>query len=326
MIAVGLLLVSGCIGPSEEEKETQELNTIRFGYQPSIHQIAYMTADAKGWWVRDLAPYGITSIRDYQFPTGAPEMQAMLGGQIDVAYVGAAPVLSAIDKGLKAKIVAGVNIQGSDLVLANDKPYESPQDLKGLKIATYPTGTMQPTVLKKWLADNGIDPEKDLTIKPMGGSPEAVANLASGDVDAVFLPHPFPTIIESQGIGRIVVQSGEMWGNHTCCVVLVSEKLIQEHPDLVEQIVRTHINATEYNKVHPEEAAWIFSNKTKDPFEIANKSIHDWDGSWDADPSTGLDSVMVFAKEQYDLGYTEKLLTKDDLFDMSFYNKIMTEG
>jgi len=41
----------------------------------------------------------------------------MLAGYLDVAYVGAAPVISALDSGLDAKIVAGVQTQGSNLVV-----------------------------------------------------------------------------------------------------------------------------------------------------------------------------------------------------------------
>ena len=50
----------------------------------------------KGWWQQDLAPLGVQNVTDKVFPTGAPEMQAMLAGDIDVAYVGAAPVLTAV--------------------------------------------------------------------------------------------------------------------------------------------------------------------------------------------------------------------------------------
>ncbi len=251
-------------------------------------------------------------------------MQAMLAGEIDVAYVGATPPLSAIDQGLDAKIVAGAQIQGSDLVIATDLPYESPQDLKGLKIATFPPGTLQDTVLRKWLMDHDIDPKEDLTILGMGGA-DAKTALASNNVDAVFLPHPSPTIIESEGTGRVVVQSGDMWENHACCVVLVRDELIRDYPELVEQIVRTHIRATEYIIEHPEEAAQIFADDIGVSYEIANKSINDWDGQWVSDPSIELNTTLEYASVQYDLGYTDKLLTQDDLFDLSFYNKIMSE-
>jgi len=45
----------------------------------------------KGWWEQDLAPYGVKNVTTTVFPTGAPEMQAMLAGDLDVAYVGACP-------------------------------------------------------------------------------------------------------------------------------------------------------------------------------------------------------------------------------------------
>ena len=324
LITLGMLLVSGCTGPSEEAGPVEELKEIRFGYQPSTHQVAYMTADAKGWWVEDLTPYGITSTKEYLFPTGAPEMTAMLAGEIDVAYVGATPPLSAIDQGLDAKIVAGAQVQGSDLVLGTEIPYESPQDLKGLKIATFPAGTLQDTVLRKWLIDNDIDPNEDLTIIPMDGA-NAKTALASKNVDGVFLPHPNPTVIEAEGYGRVVVQSGEMWAQHACCLVLVSGDLIRNHPDLVEQIVRTHIKATEYNINNPEDAAQIFSDDIGVSYNVSLRSIKEWDGHWVSDPSIELETTLEYASVQYDLGYTKKLLTQDDLFDLSFYNKIMAE-
>jgi len=275
ILITGIILVSGCTAPQEDEDEPTGLTELRFGYQPSTHQIAYMAADTKGWWLEDLAPYGITSTKDNLFPTGAPEMQAMLAGEIDVAYVGSTPPMSAIGEGLEAKIVAGAQIQGSDLVLANDLPYESPQDLVGLTIATFPSGTLQDTVLRKWLIDNDIDPKEDVTIQGMPGA-LAITALASGNVDAVFLPHPNPTVIESEGYARVIVQSGEMWAEHACCVVLVSQELIDEHPDIVEQIIRTHIKATQYIIDNPDEAAQIFSDDIGVAYNIANQSMT-WD-------------------------------------------------
>jgi len=325
ILITGIILVSGCTStPVQKDDEPTGLTELRFGYQPSTHQIAYMAADTKGWWLEDLAPYGITSTKDYLFPTGAPEMQAMLAGEIDVAYVGSTPPLSAIDQGLEAKIVAGVQTQGSDLVLATDLPYESPQDLVGLKIATFPPGTLQDTVLRKWLQDNDIDPKEDMTILGMGGA-DAMTALASGNVDAVFLPHPNPTVIESEGYARVVVQSGEMWANHACCVVLVTQDLIDNHPDMVEQIIRTHIKATQYIIDNPDEAAQIFSDDIGVPYDISSQSIQDWDGEWVSDPNIELATALEYAKVQYDLGYTDKLLTQDDLFDLSFYNKVIAE-
>jgi NitT/TauT family transport system substrate-binding protein len=329
LLLIASIFISGCVSEDEDTDENvtgeaPAITELNIGYQPSTHQIAYMTAYEKGWWQEDLAPYGITKINEYQFPTGAPEMQAMMAGDLDVAYVGAAPVIPALSQGLDAKIVVPVQINGSSLVLRPEYEYESPEDLKGLKIATFPPGTIQDTVLREWLRENGLDPEKDVTV--LGMSPgDAVSAISAKQVDAVFLPHPSPTVVEEEGNGRTIVQSGEMSPNHACCVLVVSGKLIREHPDLVEQIVKTHIKATEYNQANEDEAAQIYSNKTTENVEVVRKSIEEWDGAWITDPSLIEDSTVNYSNIQYELGYTQKPLTEEEIFDTSFYEAAINE-
>lgn len=305
--------------------EAREITELHIGYQPSTHQIAHMTAMEKGWWESDLKRFGIEKVTDSVFSSGPPEMIAMMAGELDVAYVGTAPPIPAIDKGLDAKIVAAVQTNGSAIVLSPELAanYTSPEDLKGLKIATFPPGSIQDTILRKWLMDNGLDPVKDVDIKGMGPG-EAITEIEAGVVDAVFLPAPSPTIIEMDDAGKIVVYSGEMWPNHACCCLLVSGELIREHPELVEQIVRTHINATEYNMEHAEEAGEIYTRKVVgSDVEMVKESLKRWDGAWICDPHLEIDSTVEYAKVDYEMGYTDKLLTEDDLFDTSFYDKIV---
>jgi len=317
VLAVALvLLTAGCTQP----QTTSEVTGIRIGYQPSTHQMAEITAMDKDWWQQDLAPYGVRNVSDKVFPTGAPEMQAMLAGDIDVAYVGAAPVLSAISTGLDAKIVAGVNTQGSDLVVRPDLDYTGPQSLKGMKIATFQAGTIQDTILRNWLKQNNISPDNDVQIIGMGPG-DAITAITAGKVDAVFLPTPSPSVIVAQGKGKVVVHSGEMYPNHTCCVLVVSGKLIREHPEIVAQIIRTNDKAVDYNLKNLDEAAAIYANKTGTKLDDVKASLKEWDGNWDSDPNLIVGPVLDYAKIQYDLGYIKTPLTKDQLFDLSFYKK-----
>jgi len=318
LLAVALVaaftFVSGCTGTN-----TGDVTHLRIGYQPSTHQVAHVTAMEKGWWQEDLAPFGITQVTDYNFPTGAPEMQAMLSGDLDIAYVGAAPFIAAVSTGLDAKIIAAVQTQGSDLVLRNEVPYTGPADLVGKKIATFPPGTIQDTILRSWLEENGVDPAS-VTIVAMDPGAATTA-ISAGQVDGVFLPHPSPSIIAAEGTGRTVVQSGEMMKDHACCVLVASGSLIREHPEIVEQIVKTHIRATEYNLEHQDEAASLYAAKTGQNVETVKASFRDWDGTWTADPNVITTSVVEYTNLQYELGYISKPLTQDDLFDLSFYEK-----
>ncbi|HWQ21007.1 MAG TPA: ABC transporter substrate-binding protein [Methanotrichaceae archaeon] len=154
LIAMVVITSIGCISAPVKEAHS---STLRIGYQPSTHQIAEMVAQEKGWWMHDLLPFGVTDIKEYEFPSGPPEAHAMMAGDLDIAYIGTSPLVAAISNGLDAKIVAGVNVNGSDLILRPDLPYNGPSSLAGMTIGTFPQGSVQDMVLRKWLSDSGVD-------------------------------------------------------------------------------------------------------------------------------------------------------------------------
>jgi len=324
IVAITALFV-GCV----EEKTPAKMTTITIGYQPSTHQIAAMIAADKGWWEADLSTFGIDTVDMKVFPSGPPEMTAMLSGDLDVAYVGVAPPIAALYEGLDAKIVAGAQTQGSALVIRPDlaAEYEGPASLKGKTIATFPPGSIQHTVLSKWFLDNGIDPEGEVTLKAMGPS-EATTAISVKAVDAVFLPSPAPTIIEVAGNGVIVEWSGSIWPDHACCCVVASGKMIREHPEILEQIIKTHIRATEYEIAHPDEAAEIFAQWQSADVSTIKQSINVSDMHWITDPNLEVESGIEYAAVIYDLNRVRyarrgvELFEKDDIFDTSFYEAV----
>ncbi len=145
--------------------------------------------------------------------------------------------------------------------------------------------------------------------------------IEAGKVDGVFLPHPSPAIIEIDKKGKDVMASGEMWPDHACCSLVVSGKLMRDNPAMVEQIIKTHINATNWVNANPEEAAKIYSNKTKQDLKTVEYSMKTWDGKWISDPHIQIPSTVQYAKVDYEMNYTQKQLTEKDLFDTSFFDK-----
>jgi NitT/TauT family transport system substrate-binding protein len=116
-----------------------------------------------------------------------------------------------------------------------------------------------------------------------------------------------------------------MLPNHACCVLVVSGDLIRNHPDMVAEIVKTHIKATDYNLEHQDEAAQIFADKQGWDVDVVNASLEEWDGQWIADPAIIADSTVDYAQVQYELGYVDEEFTQEDIFDMSFYEMTITE-
>ena len=294
---------------------------LNIGYQPSTHQMAFMTAYSKGWYNETLAPYGIKEVKPFNFPTGAPEMQAMLSGDLDFAYVGSAPFVTAVATGLDAKIIGAVQTQGSDLVLRTGLNYTTPADLKGLKIATFPAGTIQDTILRTWLKEQGLDDTKDVEIIAMGPG-DATTAIIAGKVDAVFLPAPSPTTVEQAGAGKIIVHSGEMAPDHACCVLVASGNMIKNHPDIVKDVLSLHQKATEFNKQSTNEAAGYMATMTGMNTSVITLSLAEWDGQWVADPNIIVKSVTGYAAEQQALGYIKANVTGEQLFDTSFWDKV----
>jgi NitT/TauT family transport system substrate-binding protein len=324
-IVFAALLLSAIALPVCDARELKELH---IGYLPCMHQIAEMMAMEKGWWGEELSAFGIENVTDTAFSSGQSEMSAMMAGELDIAYVGTAPPITAIDRGLDAKIVAGVQNNGSDLVLLPElaAAYTSPEDLNGLKIATLPQGSIQYTLIVKWLRDNGLNDEE---VEIVEMSPrDALSAIGEREIEGAFLPAPSLTVLELERERKVerIVHSGEMWPNHACCCLLVRGELIREHPELVEQIIRIHINATEYVNEHPDEAAELYAKIKGDELERVKESFERCDAEWIHDPHRQIRYGIEYARVNYELGLTDKLLTADDLYDTRLYDTIMMVG
>ncbi len=303
-----VLIFSGCVEKSTGIKE------VRVGYQPTTHHIAEFIGMQKGWFGQETG----VNFTDKEFIGGASEMEAMMAGELDMAYVGAVPAINAIEKGLKAKIVASANNEGSALVMRKDFNYTGPGDLIGKKIATLQPPSIQDTVLRVWLLDNGIKPE-ELDIKYMSGA-EMLTSLSSGAIDGFIWAEPGPTQAEMKGIGRIVLNSSQMW-MHPCCVVVVSDDLIEKNPDLVQKIVNTHVKAMNYIETDEIETINISADKLKISPDVLKKSLDSGRTRYNPDPKLIESGIQRFADDLVAIKVLTRQVNTSDLFDFTFYDR-----
>jgi len=319
---------------------------IRIGYQPSTHQIAEFIIVEKGWLIEEASKLGYEiEIEEYVFPSGPPEMESFMSGKLDVAYVGATPAIvevsQALGKGAPlAKIVGSVNLAGSALVVRFDFNYTNPESLKGAKVGVFPPGSIQDTILKHWLKLNNLTygpPESGADVSIVKGGPqELVEALAAKKVDAVLLPDPAPQILEAKGIGYIAVKSSEMWLNHPCCVLTISDKFISEHRDLAKLIVKLHIKAQKFINEHVNETIEIATKRLSKDWGynesfvrmVVEKSLVEkvTDLIFPAELSQDtINGIMSYAQVLYELGNIPTLPSQSDLFDLSLYNEALAE-
>lgn len=95
IILIGLFFAGiGCV------EKTSTINEVRVGYQPSTHHIAEFIGMQKGWFAQETG----VNFTDKEFIGGASEMEAMMAGELDMAYVGAVPAIDQCHrKGIEGK-------------------------------------------------------------------------------------------------------------------------------------------------------------------------------------------------------------------------------
>lgn len=81
-----------------------------------------------------------------------------------------------------------VNTLGVLHILENGESVSSVADLKGKTIWSTGQGANPEYILRKILTENGLDPDKDVTIEFVGANDELVAALVSGKATIAMVP------------------------------------------------------------------------------------------------------------------------------------------
>ena len=144
---------------------------------------------------------GETSGNDYTFTLAgsADEVTpALIKGELDMACVPANLAAVLYNKTEGALEVLAVNTLGVLYIVENGESVQSIADLKGQTIVAAGKGSTPEYVLRYLLAQNGIDPDNDVTIDWKSEHSECVAALASGQATIALLPQPFVTVAQSK--------------------------------------------------------------------------------------------------------------------------------
>ena len=81
------------------------------------------------------------------------------------------------------------------------------EDLKGKTVVSAGKGSVPEYGFRYVLAQNGIDPDKDLTIEWKSEQAECVAALASGAAEIAVMPQPYVTVAQGKVEGLRVALS-----------------------------------------------------------------------------------------------------------------------
>ncbi|MCI4666323.1 MAG: ABC transporter substrate-binding protein [Neomegalonema sp.] len=148
------------------------------------------------------------------------------------------------------------NINGQAITLAmKHKDKQNPKLWKGFTFGVPFEYSMHNFLLRYYVAEAGLDPDKDIQIRVVP-PPEMVANLSAGNLDGYLSPDPFNQRAVYDGVGFIYKLTKEIWPGHPCCAFAASKKFIDETPNTFLALFKSILDATAYSSA-PENRAEI---------------------------------------------------------------------
>jgi nitrate/nitrite transport system substrate-binding protein len=158
------------------------------------------------------------------------------------------PLAMSLGAGVAAPVpwaVAAIeNTNGQAITLSNKhKDKRDPKQWKGFRFAVPFDYSMHNYLLRHYLAEHGLDPDRDVQIRAVP-PPEMVANLRADNIDGYLGPDPFNQRAVFDGVGFIHVLTRELWDGHPCCAFAVPQRMAQEAPNTFAALLRAIVEAT----------------------------------------------------------------------------------
>ncbi|HEX4893450.1 MAG TPA: CmpA/NrtA family ABC transporter substrate-binding protein [Hyphomicrobiaceae bacterium] len=138
------------------------------------------------------------------------------------------------------------NINGQAITLSvKHKDKRDPKSWKGFKFAVPFDYSMHNYLLRYYVAEHGLDPDKDIQIRAIP-PPEMVANLRADNIDGFLAPDPVNQRAVFDGVGFIHLLSKEIWDRHPCCAFAASREFVTTMPGTYGALLKAIIEATAF--------------------------------------------------------------------------------
>ncbi|MCE6076843.1 ABC transporter substrate-binding protein [Agrobacterium vitis] len=185
---------------------------------------------------------------------GSEALAALIAGQSQI-YIGNPGLqLRAQEKGQAIKSFAAVQTQfGSDLVISAEAaaavrldslktPQEKAAALRGLKIAVAGPGSLTDLMVKHIARFGGLEPDRDVTIVPIGGGSSMLAAFGQKRIDGYALSAPTSTIGIQELGGRLLFDFAKAeyppFADFTFYTLIARQDWLSENGDDARKFVR----------------------------------------------------------------------------------------
>ncbi|MBW4789677.1 ABC transporter substrate-binding protein [Alcaligenes faecalis subsp. faecalis] len=262
-----LLTVAGAaplLAQGAARAQSESNAPLRIGYLPITDATGMLVAHHNGYFEEA----GIAVEKPVMVRSWAQLVEAFISGQVNLVHLlSPMTVWARYGSKVPAKVVAWNHMSGSAITVAQN--ISSAEQLGGQTVAIPFWYSIHNVVLQHVLKAHGLTPvvknagalapnEVNLVVMAPADMPPA---LASGRIAGFTVAEPFNALAETQGMGRILRFTGDVWRDHACCVAFMHEQDLQTRPQWSQGVVDGLVKAQIWIRSNRAEAAQILSRE-----------------------------------------------------------------
>ncbi len=223
---------------------------LRIAYFPNLTHAHALLGQGEGRFAQAVgAPVAMR-----QLNAGPAAMEALLAGDVDVAYVGPGPAIIAFlrSQGAALRVVAGAVSGGAVLIVRTAK---SAKDLAGKRVASPQLGNTQDIALRTWVMSQGMavgEGRSQVRVFPLANS-DILGLFARGEIEAAWVPEPWGARLHAEAGGHILVDERDLWEERRfpTTVVVATRRALETRRRDVVAVLRAHVALTDRWKADP---------------------------------------------------------------------------
>ena len=245
------------------------------------------------------------------FVRGGPmALAALSSGEVEFAEIGGAQaVMRSRSRGLDAVIIASI-ANATTFQLVGTKATRSLEDLKGKIIGVTGAGAFSDFAMRVFLRRKGIDPEKDVTLRAVGGSSMRVSALEKGIVVAApFSPEDTVRLVRL-GYPMIANMSDRL--NIPQSIVVARNEALEKMPDTAKRFLKALILGMQLAKTNKADAIKAgYEGGLQGPPDIVNEAYDLFAPVFSGDLSLNIPGFQFMLDEDKRSGLIDAKFTLD---------------
>ncbi|MBS7776816.1 CmpA/NrtA family ABC transporter substrate-binding protein [Acidovorax sp. CCYZU-2555] len=237
MAAISSVLPLASLQAMAQERGALEKKSLKVGFIPITCATPLIMAEPLGFYAKQGLDVSLVKTAGW-----ALVRDKMLNREYDASHF-LSPMPLAISMGLGSnaqpmEVATIQNVNGQAITLAlKHKNNRDPKNWKGFKFAIPFEYSMHNFLLRYYLAESGLDPDRDVQLRVVPPA-EMVANLRAGNIDGFLGPDPFNQRAVVEEVGFIHILTRDIWNGHPCCAFGTSTEFIQKNPNTFAALYR----------------------------------------------------------------------------------------